>query len=50
MRSRGPVVLAKVESTGQFIMAEGIVVAEHLEEVTERAKVEILSQTGMSIR
>ena len=46
----GHAVLAEIESAGQSTVAEGVVVAERPKEVTERAEVEILSQSGISIR
>ena len=50
LRSRGPAVLAEVKSVGQSIVVEGAVVAEQPEEVTERAKVKVPSQTGVLIQ
>ena len=50
LNSRAPTVLAEAEPTGQSTVAEGAVIAEHPEEVAERAKVEILSQPRVSIQ
>jgi len=50
LHNRGPAVLTEVESAGQSIVAEGVVVAEQPEEVTERAEVEVLYQLGVSIQ
>ena len=50
LRSRGPAVLAEAEPAGQSTVAEGPVVAEQAEEVTERAAVEISSQMRVSIQ
>jgi len=46
----GHVVFAEAEPTCQSTMAAGPVVVEQQEEVTEKAEVEVPSQTGVSIQ